>query len=191
MEKKPRTKKDIRRQILAVRRTLPAEEAKEKSREIFQKVTAHPWYIEADTVFCYASHDGEVRTRELMDQILADGKRLALPRVEGREMTFYEVREPERLEEGAYGIEEPLPENPVRKEHSEKALMIIPGIVFDRRLHRIGYGGGFYDRYLAGDAPFHTMAVAYECQCILGELPFESHDLCPEVLVTEREIYQR
>lgn len=69
--------------------------------------------------------------------------------------------------------------------------MIIPGIVFDRRLHRIGYGGGFYDRYLAGDAPFHTMAVAYECQCILGELPFESHDLCPEVLVTEREIYQR
>lgn len=97
------------------------EEAKEKSREIFQKVTAHPWYIEADTVFCYASHDGEVRTRELMDQILADGKRLALPRVEGREMTFYEVREPERLEEGAYGIEEPLPENPVRKEHSEKA----------------------------------------------------------------------
>ena len=183
MEKKPRTKKDIRRQILAVRRTLPVEEAKEKSREIFQKVTAHPWYIEADTVFCYASHDGEVRTRELMDQILADGKRLALPRVEGRE--------PERLEEGAYGIEEPLPENPVRKEHSEKALMIIPGIVFDRRLHRIGYGGGFYDRYLAGDAPFHTMAVAYECQCILGELPFESHDLCPEVLVTEREIYQR
>ena len=84
MEKKPRTKKDIRRQILAVRRTLPVEEAKEKSREIFQKVTAHPWYIEADTVFCYASHDGEVRTRELMDQILADGKRLALPRVESR-----------------------------------------------------------------------------------------------------------
>ena len=78
MEKKPRTKKDIRRQILAVRRTLPVEEAKEKSREIFQKVTAHPWYIEADTVFCYASHDGEVRTRELMDQILADGKRLCL-----------------------------------------------------------------------------------------------------------------
>ena len=80
------------------------EEAKEKSREIFQKVTAHPWYIEADTVFCYASHDGEVRTRELMDQILADGKRLALPRVEGREMTFYEVREPERWRKVPMGL---------------------------------------------------------------------------------------
>lgn len=124
MEKKPRTKKDIRRQILAVRRTLPVEEAKEKSREIFQKVTAHPWYIEADTVFCYASHDGEVRTRELMDQILADGKRLALPRVEGREMTFYEVREPDRLEEGAYGIEEPLPETACHK--TEKFAKILP-----------------------------------------------------------------
>ena len=189
MEKKPRTKKDIRRQILAVRRTLPAGEAIEKSRAIFQKVTAHPWYIEADIVFCYASHDGEVRTRELMDQILADGKRLALPRVEGKEMTFYEGTE--QLTAGAYGIEEPLPEKPIRKGDSKKALMLIPGIVFDRRLHRIGYGGGFYDRYLAGETPFHTMAVAYECQCILGELPFESHDLCPEVLVTEREIYER
>lgn len=191
MEKKPRTKKDIRRQILAVRRTLPAGEAIEKSRAIVQKVTAHPWYIEADTVFCYANHDGEVQTRELMDQILADGKRLALPRVEGTEMTFYEVTKPGQLTEGVYGIEEPFPEKPVKKGDSRKALMLIPGIVFDRNLHRIGYGGGFYDRYLAGEIPFHTMAVAYECQCILGELPFESHDLCPEVLITEREIYER
>ncbi len=66
MEKKPRTKKDIRRQILAVRRTLPVEEAKEKSREIFQKVTAHPWYIEADTVFCYSNEgaSGAVQSAE-------------------------------------------------------------------------------------------------------------------------------
>ena len=124
-----------------------------------------------------------------MDQILADGKRLTLPRVEGREMTFYEVREPDRLEEGAYGIEEPLPENPVRKKHMKKALMIIQNSI-DRKL-LVGYGGGFYDRYLAGDAPFHTMAVAYECQCILGELPFESHDLCRRSTGHRKEIYQR
>ena len=107
------------------------------------------------------------------------------PRVEGSEMNFYLVEQKEDLQPGAYGILEPTGEY---KADGYDGLLIMPGVAFDEECHRIGYGGGFYDKYLEKHPDLHTIAVAFELQ-MYRELPFEEHDIKPEKVITEKHIY--
>ncbi len=96
----------------------------------------------------------------------------------------------EDFESGAYGIREPKAECPVFESQSDdKVLIVLPGAVFDKKRHRIGYGGGFYDRYLEQHPQMQTLAVCFEEQ-VMEEVPFALHDIRPAIIVTDQKCYE-
>lgn len=102
-------------------------------------------------------------------------------------MIFYQISHPEDLEPGYYGIREPKTDLSVAD--GEDGLMVMPGVAFDDRRHRVGYGGGFYDRYLSKHTRHFTAALAFEFQ-MMEEVPTEPTDLLPDVVITEKTIYR-
>lgn len=180
------TKKHIRQEIFARRKAASDEKILEDSRRIFKSLRSLPEYRKARWVYAYVDCRHEVMTREFIETAWKDGKEVAVPKVEGKDMVFYSIRDFSELEEGYYGIQEPATG---RKAEAEDALMIVPGVAFDKNRHRIGYGGGFYDRYLSVHRDHTTAAVAFEFQ-LLDHLPCEPTDILPEILVTEKQIYR-
>lgn len=100
-------------------------------------------------------------------------------------MIFYQISQPEDLEPGYFGIREPKTSLPVAD--GEDGLMIMPGVAFDNQRHRVGYGGGFYDRYLSRHTSHFTAALAFEFQ-MMEEVPTEPTDLLPDVVITENNL---
>lgn len=178
------TKKDIRKRVFALRREASEQKITENSREIFRKVCDMAAYREAEAVYAYMDYNREVMTREFICRAWADGKQVAVPKVHGRDMVFYILEDFSQLEEGYFGIPEPARGEAAEQ---ERALMIVPGVAFDAERHRIGYGQGFYDRYLEKHPHHPTIAVAFEFQMI-GQVPHESTDIRPDCLVTEARI---
>lgn len=206
-------KSDIRRHILKVRDSLPAKDRMHYDEAIGERVLCHAAYRSAQVIFAYASYQSEVGTMPLIRQALADGKNVFLPRVSGESMEFWRIGSPEDLQSGYRGIPEPVqnvsfPEwvtgrgkgmgrNAGSEDREEETvgniMMWMPGAVFDRERHRIGYGGGFYDRYLSkaatanGHVRFVTAALAYTCQ-VLQQIPYAPHDIKPDMVITETGI---
>ncbi len=189
-----RTKAEVRARALALRDEIPAQERMRLSKKIVKNLTEHTCYRETQALLTYVSFRSEVDTISLIERAFADGKAVFAPRVAGREMNFFRIKDLGDLEEGYHGILEPRNHiTEVCSPIAGKALMCMPGAVFDRAHHRIGYGGGYYDRYLAslsGQAKntICTAALAYDCQ-ILQEIPWDSHDICPRWIITETEIF--
>lgn len=187
--------KSLRKEILAKRDRLSETERLQYSRQILKKVTALPEYQTADWILAYASFRSEVDTKELIDRALADRKRVLLPKVEGSEMHFWEIHSREKLKEGFHGIMEPEPDETQIPEkdafRGQKVMMWMPGAAFDAKRNRIGYGGGYYDRYLAGmpECELCTAALGFSCQ-IIEEIPVQRHDIAPDLVITEMEIYR-
>lgn len=200
-------KKILRKEILKCRNEMPLIMREEKSEKIQQKVYQLPAYQEAPILLAYADYQSEVITTPIIKSALADGKEVYCPTVQGNDMEFYQINNLGELQEGYKGIREPLPE-PERKFYLEKAadnkiLMLMPGAVFDTKRHRIGYGKGFYDRYLSrigkitedllplpNNPVVCTAALAFACQ-IVEKLPAEQHDICPDILLTEEASYSK
>lgn len=200
-------KRELRRHILAVRDRLAPQEKARSDRQITERVLALKAYREAQAVLAYASYLSEVDTMFLIRQALEDGKDVFAPKVSGQEMEFWRITSTAELQGGYRGIPEPaesvsFPTWMLRQEKGvRKVLMWMPGAVFDRERHRIGYGKGFYDRYLCrlqstegqtpcGQAAFRltTAALAYTCQ-VVEQIPCEAHDVRPDMLITETETY--
>lgn len=181
------TKKHIRQEIFARRKAAPEEQIRRDSRKIFELVRALPEYRQARCVYAYVDCRHEVMTREFIEAVWRDGKQAAVPKVEGKDIVFYFIESFEELEKGCYGIQEPATG---RRAEEEKALMILPGVAFDRERHRVGYGGGFYDRYLSQHKQHPTAAVAFEFQ-LMEKVPAEPTDIVPEILVTEKQVYRQ
>ena len=187
--------KSLRKETLAKRDRLSETERLQYSRQILKKVTALPEYQTADWILAYASFRSEVDTKELINRALADRKRVLLPKVEGSEMRFWEIHSREELKEGFHGIMEPEPDEmqiPGQDMfRGQKVMMWMPGAAFDAKRNRIGYGGGYYDRYLAGmpECELCTTALGFSCQ-IIEEIPVQRHDIAPDLVITEREIYR-
>ena len=188
-----RTKAEVRARTLALRDEIPAQERMRLSEKIVKNLTEHTCYRETQALLTSVSFRSEVDTISLIERAFADGKAVFAPRVAGREMDFFRIKGLGDLEEGYHGILEPHNHiTEVYEPSMEKAIMCMPGAAFDRAHHRIGYGGGYYDRYLAslsGQAKntICTAALAYDCQ-ILQEIPWDSHDICPGWIITETEI---
>jgi 5,10-methenyltetrahydrofolate synthetase len=183
----------LRRAVLLSRDALPRGERALLSARIVTTILDLPTYQEADVVLAYASFGTELQTDELLRRVLADGKTLVLPRVERGGLGLYEVRNlAGDLAPGTWGIREPEPDRCPRADAGGVGFALIPGVAFDRRARRLGYGGGFYDRLLAGDLPEGTPLVsgAFEVQ-ILDEVPTDPHDAPVDVVVTEKEVYAR
>ena len=180
-------KKSIRKRIFQLREGVPQSEIQESSRKIMHQITGLSLWQKASCIYAYMDFNKEVMTRELIETACRQGKRVAVPRVQGKEMHFYIITEFNQCEPGVFGIAEPkdgLPEA-----DCEDALMIVPGVAFDCDRHRIGYGGGYYDRYLSVHKKHPTAAAAFSWQ-VLENIPCEPTDIRPDYLITEQTIYK-
>lgn len=157
----------LRKRALEGRRALSDAERKEKSARILEQLCRLPEYRRAQSVLCYVSFGHEVSTRELIDRSLSLKKRVFCPRVEGERMRFYRIFSRDDLSQGFRSVLEPDGRSQVYREAPD-TLIVVPGTVFDRYGQRIGYGGGYYDRFLAGpwegEAPPATVGICFACQ---------------------------
>lgn len=177
------TKKEIRKKIFAARRACTDAQVKEWSQAITRRVAALPAFRRAERILVYADYNHEVMTGYLIEEAWKAGKEVAVPKVVGKDMVFYKLTDFSQLEPGYFGIPEPA-----RGEIVEwpQALMLMPGVAFDRNNNRCGYGGGFYDRYLETHPEVERVALAFDFQ-IVDAVPTEPTDICPQIVVTEKE----
>ena len=177
------SKKDIRKKIFAERNLRSDEQIRTMSLIITERVTALPAFKNASQILVYADYNHEVVTEYLIKEAWKAGKEVAVPKVVEKDMVFYKLTDFSQLEPGYFGIPEPASGEIVEW---PEALMIMPGVAFDRENHRVGYGGGFYDRYLEKHPQLERVAVAFSFQ-MLPEVPTEPTDICPQIVVTEEE----
>ncbi|MDE6759082.1 MAG: 5-formyltetrahydrofolate cyclo-ligase [Lachnospiraceae bacterium] len=180
----------LRKYMTEKRNGLTAHEIQSCSEEITKKLLGSIFYKECRNLCLYNAFRNEVSCRFIMKQALSDRKRVFMPVTDESHKTieFYEVTGDTVWRKGAYGIEEPILESETRI-LKEKAVILMPGLVFDRKKHRIGYGGGYYDRYLARHTEHITAALCYAFQIIEENLPCEEHDILPDYIITEKEIF--
>jgi len=185
-------KKQIRQGILAARGELPSDTRAIYDAAITQRLLQLPEYRQAGTVLGYMNFGSEYACELWVAQVLADGRRLVLPKVNRHtnHLDLYRVDDPEnQLEAGLWGIREPIVERCEQlNDINEVEFALLPGVAFCREGARLGYGGGFYDKLLA-DVPPHTALVAagYALQ-IVARLPQEATDVKVGWIVTEEEI---
>ncbi len=180
-------KKMTRNAIKEMRLALKKEEVKERSEACVSKVLQFPELIEAKTVCVYMPAGNEIDTTEIIRYCKENGKRLAAPRVNGDTMEFYYFTDETDMEQGAYDIWEPTGTEAVEDEES---LVIMPGVAFDLSCNRIGYGKGYYDRYLSAHPRMKKVALAYDFQ-IVGRIKREVHDVRPDMVVTESRVIMK
>ena len=175
-------KDEVRGQMRRMRRALSAEAQREAEEAVFARVSALNAYRRARTVMAYAAARGELPLGRVFADVLAAGKTLVLPRCAGEGvMHGYRVDTPDRLVKGAYGILEPGADCP-RVEPEEIDLILVPGTAFDVRGHRIGQGGGYYDRYLNRTRAVRV-GVCHDF-ALLSAVPSEAHDARMDIVVT-------
>lgn len=183
IDKKTGTKSEIRSKILKMRNALTEEERKRAAFLLTERILGHQWYYLSDTILCYADYGSEISTKEILCEALSAGKKVYLPKVEGESMTFYRIGALSELVKGYKGIPEPEGDTecfPGGEMRADKTLLLMPGVAFDRYRNRIGYGKGFYDRFLAEfpELCLRSIAVGYQCQ-LLEELQSEETDIRP------------
>ena len=167
-------KKTLRKQIREQKRAMTPEQIATASEKLVQMFLGTELYHQAKTIYGYLPYNQEVHTVPLLQQALADGKRVAVPKVYEDEMKFIYMTDLTQVAEGYAGIPEPIADDPVADDPT--ALVLMPGMAFDTQGHRIGYGGGFYDRFLAEEPNHPTIALCYDFQMV-EDLPTEEFDI--------------
>lgn len=185
-------KRQLRRQILQIRDGLPQKERLHLSRKVMERLWQWEPFGTADRILSYASFRSEVDTDGIHERLLAEGRALYLPKTDPvtHQMTFYPVRHMDELVCGYQGIREPkggLPLFGDGKENLQNSVMLMPGAAFDADRNRLGYGGGYYDRYLAqyGEYITHTCMLAFEVQRV-EKIEADCYDIRPDRILTER-----
>ena len=167
-------KTELRRRIRGKKRAMTAEEIQTRSARLAALFAASEAYRNAKTIYGYLPYNQEVRTVPMLERALRDGKRVAVPKCYGDEMKFLCLNDLTQVAPGYAGIPEPIADEPVADD--ETALVLMPGLAFDREGHRIGYGGGFYDKFLSREPNHPTLALCYDFQ-LLPHLDTEEHDI--------------
>ena len=181
----------VRQKCLELRRALGEENRKHKSLRIRQNFLALPEFLQAQTVMLFLNFQDEVETTALAEAVLTGGKKLVLPRcAPGRVLLPLVVRDVELdTEPGMWGIREPraaLDE----VDPFEIDLLAVPGVAFDMEGGRLGYGGGYYDRFLQRLSSLTPRAaLAFACQ-VVERVPVEEGDQRVDMLVTEDGVYR-
>ncbi|MBQ6182137.1 MAG: 5-formyltetrahydrofolate cyclo-ligase [Ruminococcus sp.] len=174
-------KKTLRKKFSVLRKSLKTDV---KDSVITAKLLSMEDIIDADTVLLYASFGSEINTWELARTLLANGKPAAFPKCgENGLMTFHIITSVSQLDDGKYGICEPDGSLP-QPDMTDRTVCIVPGLAFTPEGGRLGYGGGFYDRFLAEHPEAGRIALAYDGM-IVSELPLLPHDLKVDTIVTE------
>lgn len=183
-------KRLLREEVLARRAALGEEERHAKSQKIQSNVSQIREFQDASTIMLFLNFQDEVETTELAQKVLDQGKRLILPRC-GPNYTLLPaiIKDLEKdIEPGMWGIREPKKEGLIEVEPQEIDCIIVPGAAFDQKGNRLGYGGGFYDRFLERVRPNTPLiAIAFHCQ-IVDRVPVGEFDKKIPMLVTEQGI---
>ena len=167
-------KQELRRTSRERKRAMTEEEIVERSNALAEKFYNTPAYQAASTIYGYLPYNQEVRTVPMLQRALDEGKRVAVPKVYGEEMRFIYLEDLTQVSKGYAGIPEPIADAPVAED--KQALVLMPGLAFDPQGHRIGYGGGFYDKFLAKEPHHPTLALCYEFQ-MQAHLDTEEFDI--------------
>lgn len=167
-------KKALRAEIRTKKRAMTAQEIEEKSAALAEAFYKTAEYKNAKTIYGYLPYNQEVRTTQMLAHALVDGKQVAVPKVYGDEMKFILLSDLSQVAKGYAGIPEPIADGPVAADPT--ALVLMPGLAFDPEGHRLGYGGGFYDKFLAAEPDHPTLALCYDFQ-MLPHLDTESYDI--------------
>jgi 5-formyltetrahydrofolate cyclo-ligase len=173
-------KAGLRRQIREQKRAMSEEEIVRRSEKLGELFAASEAYRNAKTIYGYLPYNQEVRTVPMLERALREGKQVAVPKVYGDTMKFILLSDLSQVEKGYAGIPEPVTDEPVANDPT--ALVLMPGLAFDRAGHRIGYGGGFYDKFLAAEPDHPTLALCYAFQ-MLDHLDTEEFDIPVDTVI--------
>ena len=167
-------KKELRRQIREQKRAMTEEQITAASVRLGELFLNCPQYKNAKTIYGYLPYNQEVRTVPMLEQAMKDGKRVAVPKCYGEEMRFIYMDDLSKVEKGYANIPEPIADSPVADDKT--ALVLMPGMAFTKDGKRMGYGGGFYDKFLAAEPEHPTVALCYDFQMV-EDLPTEAYDI--------------
>lgn len=173
-------KQALRAQIREKKRAMTEEEIVSRSMALTEKFLSTDAYRQAKTIYGYLSYNQEVRTGPLLAQALKDGKAVAVPKVCGEEMRFILMTDLDAVAKGYAGIPEPIADGPIAQDPT--ALVLMPGLAFDRQGRRLGYGGGFYDKFLAAEPNHPKITLCYDFQ-LLPALETDSHDIPVDLVI--------
>ena len=178
-------KAELRKQVLQEMKSLSQEQKQAMDQALTDQFLKHPFYQEAKVIATYLSFPHEFQTQELIEQALRDGKKVLIPKTSPKGRMDFVVYDPQQLVKTSFGLLEPQRDLEV-VDASRIDLIHVPGLAFTTEGYRIGYGGGYYDRYLEHFAG-HTLSTIYPCQ-IQDFIP-ENHDISvQEVLIDERNL---
>lgn len=185
-ELRRRSKQALRNQMRTVRAALPDSACDARSAEIHKRLFGLAELERAATVLAFASIRNEVRTEPSIEAAWSASKRVALPRVQGDELSLHLVEPRTPLVPGSFSIPEPAEDAP-RIEPGEIELALIPALAVDPRGYRIGYGGGYYDRLIPRLSKACTCALAYDFQ-LISEVPELRFDVAVDLVVTDARV---
>ena len=178
-------KSELRKQVLQEMKALPREQKQFIDQALTERLLQHPFYQEAKVIATYLSFSHEFQTQEMIEQALKDGKRVLIPKTYPKGRMDFVVYDPQQLVKTSFGLLEPQGDLEV-VDASQIDLIHVPGLAFTTEGYRIGYGGGYYDRYLEHFSG-HTLSTVYPCQ--IRDFSPENHDIpVQEVLIDERNL---
>lgn len=175
------TKKELRMEMKRLRARITPQESLAAGIAVREHIKKLPVWKECDALYTFVSCQTEISSLPLLELAWNEKKAVAVPKVQEREMDFYQISSMEELTPGYRGILEPVQKS--RAEY-KNVFLLMPGLAFDRRGNRLGYGGGFYDRYAATHkSRIHCLAaVGYDFQ-LLPDIPVETTDVAAEIIV--------
>ncbi|MBD7913968.1 5-formyltetrahydrofolate cyclo-ligase [Clostridium sp. Sa3CUN1] len=182
-------KKILRNKILSRRDSLNIKEKESIDNSIFNKLISTDLYKKSKSIFIYLSFDTEIDTKKIINRALQDKKEVYIPKIYKKDKSMKAIRlnSFEDLNKNSMGILEPIDDSDyINKEEID--LIIVPGVVFDLNGNRIGYGGGYYDRYLEDIKKVsNKVALAYDLQ-IVDFIDPEAHDISVDYIITNTKV---
>ncbi len=182
----------IRKAVLALREEMKTEEIEEKSQKIMSRLREMVLFQQSLVIMTYVGFGSEVATLPFIAESLALGKRVVVPvcMPKSKELLISEIKDPklDLQPQGRIGLLEPPKERLSVIDPQEIDLILMPGIAFDRQGGRVGYGAGYYDRFLASfkKCPL-LVALSFDCQ-LVEAVPVEKHDIPVDWIITENEM---
>ena len=181
------SKGEIRKRVLAMRDALTNENRMQSEIMLTQAILCHPWFYDAKALLIYMKHGSEIDTGQIIEDAFHLQKRVYIPKIIDNRMEFIRISQGEKLIEGYKGIWEPDIKNSIEifhfsNENPKEVLMIMPGVAFDSFRNRIGYGKGFYDRYLSDKKNLHTIAIGFDCQ-LVSVIESTTNDIKPDEVI--------